>query len=200
MSSSIRCWRAVSAYWKRLRFRHASTLSVTSPAKSYADFVWAVGGGSWGTKTQRRLHHRTNQGSCVEPDRLEARGMALTFWVPSEDLSHDCDFLLICMQIGCDYAGIIEDVGNKVTKGFKKGDRVAGFAHGGHSPKVLETQLQFLRANRQRSLPRRRGFCQLYHCQRRYSDQDPRELELRGSIYTWSRNLYVCYPLSCLEP
>ncbi|KUJ22383.1 GroES-like protein [Mollisia scopiformis] len=35
-------------------------------------------------------------------------------------------------RIGCDYAGIVEEVGSKVTKGFKKGDRVAGFVHGGN--------------------------------------------------------------------
>ncbi|KAH7417245.1 chaperonin 10-like protein [Cadophora sp. MPI-SDFR-AT-0126] len=35
-------------------------------------------------------------------------------------------------RIGCDYSGIVEEVGSKVTKPFKKGDRVAGFAHGGN--------------------------------------------------------------------
>ena len=33
--------------------------------------------------------------------------------------------------VGCDYAGIVEEVGHTVKKSFKKGDRVAGFAHGG---------------------------------------------------------------------
>lgn len=31
---------------------------------------------------------------------------------------------------GCDYAGVVEELGSKVSK-FKKGDRIAGFAHGG---------------------------------------------------------------------
>ncbi|KAM4056692.1 zinc-binding dehydrogenase [Hirsutella rhossiliensis] len=35
--------------------------------------------------------------------------------------------------LGCDYAGVVEEVGPKVTKPFKKGDRVMGFVHGGNS-------------------------------------------------------------------
>jgi NADPH:quinone reductase-like Zn-dependent oxidoreductase len=34
--------------------------------------------------------------------------------------------------IGCDYAGIVEEVGPAVTKDFKKGDRIFGFTHGGN--------------------------------------------------------------------
>lgn len=33
--------------------------------------------------------------------------------------------------LGCDVAGIVVEVGKKVTKDFKKGDRIAGVAHGG---------------------------------------------------------------------
>lgn len=35
--------------------------------------------------------------------------------------------------VGCDWAGIVEEIGPKVEKPFKIGDRVAGFAHGGKS-------------------------------------------------------------------
>ncbi|KAI0450495.1 GroES-like protein [Xylaria acuta] len=34
-------------------------------------------------------------------------------------------------RIGCGYAGIVEAVGSKVTKLFKKGDRMSGVIHGG---------------------------------------------------------------------
>ena len=33
--------------------------------------------------------------------------------------------------LGCDSAGIVVEVGKSVTKKFKKGDRIAGMAHGG---------------------------------------------------------------------
>ena len=32
--------------------------------------------------------------------------------------------------LGCDYAGVVEEVGSKVKKPFKKGDRVCGMCHG----------------------------------------------------------------------
>ncbi|EED13651.1 zinc-binding oxidoreductase ToxD, putative [Talaromyces stipitatus ATCC 10500] len=34
--------------------------------------------------------------------------------------------------LGCDFAGVVEEVGSKVTKQWKKGDRLAGVAHGGN--------------------------------------------------------------------
>ncbi|KFZ13728.1 hypothetical protein V501_03570 [Pseudogymnoascus sp. VKM F-4519 (FW-2642)] len=36
-------------------------------------------------------------------------------------------------RVGCDYAGTVLEVGSKVTKDFKKGDRVAGFCHGANA-------------------------------------------------------------------
>ncbi|KAI9694880.1 MAG: hypothetical protein M1822_000496 [Bathelium mastoideum] len=35
--------------------------------------------------------------------------------------------------VGCDYSGTVVDVGPQVKKSFKKGDRVAGFVHGGNA-------------------------------------------------------------------
>lgn len=32
--------------------------------------------------------------------------------------------------VGCDYSGVVEEVGEKVEKQWKKGDRIAGFVHG----------------------------------------------------------------------
>ena len=34
--------------------------------------------------------------------------------------------------LGCDFAGVVEEVGDAVTKEWKKGDRVAGVTHGGN--------------------------------------------------------------------
>ncbi|UNI21205.1 hypothetical protein JDV02_007215 [Purpureocillium takamizusanense] len=35
--------------------------------------------------------------------------------------------------VGCDYAGVVERVGPKVTKGFRPGDRICGMAHGSNA-------------------------------------------------------------------
>ncbi|KAJ6190549.1 hypothetical protein N7519_000570 [Penicillium mononematosum] len=35
--------------------------------------------------------------------------------------------------VGCDYSGIVEAVGPRVKRAFKKGDRVAGFVHGSNA-------------------------------------------------------------------
>ncbi|KAJ3070459.1 hypothetical protein HDU98_006527 [Podochytrium sp. JEL0797] len=36
-------------------------------------------------------------------------------------------------RVGCDFAGIVTEVGSKVTTGLQKGDRVWGFAHGSNA-------------------------------------------------------------------
>lgn len=38
--------------------------------------------------------------------------------------------------VGCDFAGTVVDVGKAVTKKWRKGDRIAGVAHGGNSSQV----------------------------------------------------------------
>ncbi|KAK5131576.1 hypothetical protein LTR08_000831 [Meristemomyces frigidus] len=44
------------------------------------------------------------------------------------------DFLpQIGATVGCDFSGTVEEVGSKVTKAWKKGDRIAGFTHGVNS-------------------------------------------------------------------
>ncbi|KAK3630657.1 hypothetical protein LTR56_017337 [Elasticomyces elasticus] len=40
--------------------------------------------------------------------------------------------------VGCDFAGVIEEVGSKVTKGWKKGDRMASWTHGVNSANALD--------------------------------------------------------------
>jgi len=39
-------------------------------------------------------------------------------------------------RVGCDYAGEVLEVGSKVSKSFKKGDRVAGFCHGSNADEL----------------------------------------------------------------
>ena len=45
--------------------------------------------------------------------------------------------------LGCDAAGIVVEVGSKVTKNFKKGDRITGFSHGGIYPFPNSQKPQF---------------------------------------------------------
>ena len=58
--------------------------------------------------------------------------MADECWCASKLLLLSSKVCLLTIQIGCDYAGVVEEVGSKVTKDLKKGDRVCGFCHGGN--------------------------------------------------------------------
>jgi NADPH:quinone reductase-like Zn-dependent oxidoreductase len=49
------------------------------------------------------------------------------------DILHIDHFASPGARVGCDYAGIVEEVGSTVTKRFRKGDRVAGFVHGSNA-------------------------------------------------------------------
>lgn len=50
--------------------------------------------------------------------------------------------------VGCDYAGTVVEVGKDVKRPFKKGDRIAGFSHGGQSfhLRIEATKLTWLKA------------------------------------------------------
>uniref|UniRef100_L2GGH2 Zinc-binding oxidoreductase n=1 Tax=Colletotrichum fructicola (strain Nara gc5) TaxID=1213859 RepID=L2GGH2_COLFN len=49
------------------------------------------------------------------------------------DVLHIDTFAPVGARVGCDYAGTVEEIGPKASKAFKKGDRVAGFAHGSNA-------------------------------------------------------------------
>lgn len=73
--------------------------------------------------------------SCSEPplrsDYLLIRTTALA--LNPTDWKH-IDYLATPnARVGCDYAGTIIAIGDAVTKQFKAGDSVAGFAHGGNA-------------------------------------------------------------------
>lgn len=49
---------------------------------------------------------------------------------------------------GCDYAGVVEEVGSAVANGLKPGDRVAGWTHGGGGSAISSALvLPFFRQN-----------------------------------------------------
>ncbi|KAL4993360.1 chaperonin 10-like protein [Aspergillus recurvatus] len=49
------------------------------------------------------------------------------------DWKHIAFLAPVGVTVGCDYAGIVEEVGKDVKKPFKKGDRVCGFVHGSNA-------------------------------------------------------------------
>lgn len=59
--------------------------------------------------------------------------------------------------VGCDYAGVVEDVGREAAKRFRKGDRIAGFAHGGNSHTVRRQNRVILTPGQETMQTRRMG-------------------------------------------
>jgi NADPH:quinone reductase-like Zn-dependent oxidoreductase len=57
--------------------------------------------------------------------KTKAVGLNPTDWKHISFVTSKC-------TIGCDYAGVVQEVGSAVTKSWKKGDRIFGFAHGGN--------------------------------------------------------------------
>ncbi|KAF2673102.1 GroES-like protein [Microthyrium microscopicum] len=65
----------------------------------------------------------------LRPDYVTVRTKAVA--LNPTDWKH-INFVDTVCTIGCDFAGVIEEVGSAVTKPWKKGDRVFGFVHGGN--------------------------------------------------------------------
>ena len=45
-------------------------------------------------------------------------------------------FVSVPATVGCDYAGVVEDVGSEVTLPWKRGDRVCGVVHGSNGTQL----------------------------------------------------------------
>jgi NADPH:quinone reductase-like Zn-dependent oxidoreductase len=65
----------------------------------------------------------------LRPDYMLVKTMAVA--LNPTDWKH-IGFLKCKATIGCDYAGVVQEVGAEVTLPWKKGDRVMGFTHGGN--------------------------------------------------------------------
>ncbi len=64
--------------------------------------------------------------------RVTAVGLNPTDW-------KHLDFMPVFgLRSGCDYSGVVEEVGPKVTKAFKKGDRITGVTHGSNMSNLTD--------------------------------------------------------------
>jgi len=71
---------------------------------------------------------------------------------------------------GCDYSGVVEQVGSAVTNGLKVGDRVAGLVAGGNDAQVRTFQtISDFNRNPERYRWRLR---RVRRCEGRHADQD----------------------------
>lgn len=57
--------------------------------------------------------------------------------------------------VGCDYAGVVEDVGREAAKRFHEGDRIAGFGHGGNF-RMVRSQNRFILISSQETMQTQR--------------------------------------------
>ncbi|KAK0387439.1 hypothetical protein NLU13_5751 [Sarocladium strictum] len=57
--------------------------------------------------------------------KVNAVGLNPTDWKHIDFALTDAD-----SRVGCDYSGVVEEVGSKVQKSFNKGDRISGVVHG----------------------------------------------------------------------
>jgi len=67
----------------------------------------------------------------LRPDYVLVKTVAVA--LNPTDWKHIHNYATPGATVGCDYAGIVEDVGAEVTTPWKKGDRIAGFTHGGNA-------------------------------------------------------------------
>jgi len=67
----------------------------------------------------------------LRPDRVLVKNVALA--LNPTDWKHIVHLATENSTVGCDCAGVVEAVGGNLTKPYKKGDRIAGFCHGGKS-------------------------------------------------------------------
>lgn len=76
-----------------------------------------------------QTHLTTRPYPTLRPDRIIVKTVAValnpTDWKQADNGRPDPGCI-----VGCDYAGIVEEVGSEVQKPFKRGDRICGFVHG----------------------------------------------------------------------
>ncbi|MCJ1474125.1 hypothetical protein MMC13_002783 [Lambiella insularis] len=67
----------------------------------------------------------------LRPDYVKVKTVAVA--LNPTDWKHVYFFASKGALVGCDYSGVVEEVGDKVDTKWKVGDRICGFAHGGNA-------------------------------------------------------------------